>query len=333
MVKILKTLILLGLLFFAYKISENYYLNPINVSEKSSIKIVILENTSALKIGEILVKAGLIRNQYIFKYYLRYHNADLKLHAGSYDFSPSMSLPEISLALQKGEKERLIFTIPEGYTVKQIARLLDDKKFVNYDRFLDLSMHKKFQFQFLSYNPNQKLNNPLEGYLFPDTYYIPRDFGEEKIIGMMLNRFDEVFDITMRNQAKKLSLSIPEVVTMASLVEREAKATNERSLIAGVFTNRINKKMRLESCASVQYLFDKPRPVLLYEDLKIVSPYNTYRNYGLPPGPIANPGKASLMAALFPKKTDYLFFVAKNDGTHFFSKTLAEHNKAKSKTR
>lgn len=329
MVRLIKIIIVFGLLCIAGFWLKGYLLSPVNSGNNTPVNITIPENSSVIKIGTMLENAGIIRNNYVFKYYVRYRKLDAKLQAGNYNLSPAMPLSQVADTLLKADKERLIFTIPEGYTVKQIAKLLADKGIVNYDKFLDITLNNKYSYSFLNYSAT--LNNPLEGYLFPDTYYIPKDFGEKEIISMMLKRFDEVFDDKMRLQAEKLRLSIPQVVTMASLIEREAKISEERPRIAGVFYNRIKKNMRLESCATVQYVLGKTKPVLLYEDLKIPSPYNTYRNSGLPPGPIASPGKASLFAALSPDKTAYLYFVAKSDGSHYFSKTLAEHNNAKRK--
>jgi UPF0755 protein len=146
---------------------------------------------------------------------------------------------------------------------------------------------------------------------------------------MMLARFDQIFKEEWRKRADELGMTIGEVVTLASLVEREARVSKDRPLVASVFHNRLKIGMHLESCATVQYALGEVKEVLLFEDLETESPYNTYLHGGLPPGPIAAPGADSLQAALYPEKTNYLYFVAKKDGSHYFSKTLAEHNKAK----
>jgi len=197
---------------------------------------------------------------------------------------------------------------------------------VSREEFLEAAAKGEFDYDFLTGVPHGEKR--LEGFLFPDTYQFEADATAEEIINVMLKRFGEVYNEEYRRRAQELGLSTLEVVTMASIVEKEAKLDEERAVIAGVFYNRLKKNWKLESCATVQYLLGEPKAELSYKDLEIDSPYNTYKYYGLPPGPIASPGKASLEAALYPEEVDYLFFRANPDGSHTFSRTLAEHNQA-----
>ncbi|MDP3487674.1 MAG: endolytic transglycosylase MltG, partial [Bacillota bacterium] len=167
-------------------------------------------------------------------------------------------------------------------------------------------------------------NYTIEGYLFPDTYEFPVDVQPEQVIRIMAARFNSLIPARYEQSSQKDRYSLHQVVTMASIVEKEAVKQDERARIAGVFYSRLRLQMNLESCATVQYILGAPRK-LYFVDLEIVSPYNTYRNPGLPPGPIASAGLASIEAALNPEEHDYLFFVAKSDGSHIFSKTYNQH--------
>jgi UPF0755 protein len=169
----------------------------------------------------------------------------------------------------------------------------------------------------------------LEGYLYPDTYRITTQATEEEIVNMMLARFAREMTTEFREQARAQGLTLHQAVTLASLVEREAQKDAERPRVAAVFLNRLKKGWKLESCATIQYILGEPKARLLNKDLQIDSPYNTYRNYGLPPGPIAAPGRASLQAAVNPADEGYMFFVVAEDGRHIFSRTLQEHNRHK----
>jgi UPF0755 protein len=170
----------------------------------------------------------------------------------------------------------------------------------------------------------------LEGFLFPETYEMKVGASESQIAERMLSQFDKVFKDSYYERAEELGMTINEVVTLASVIEREAQLDSERARISGVFHNRINKGWKLQSCATVQYILGERKEVLSYDDIAIESPYNTYINAGLPPSPIASPGEKSIIAALYPEDTDFMFFVAsgENDGSHIFSKTLKEHEKA-----
>jgi UPF0755 protein len=221
------------------------------------------------------------------------------------------------------------FTIPEGFELRQIADRLEADGLVNKDKFYAAVKESDLDYAFLKGIPNRE--NKLEGYLFPDTYEVFKNATEQDIINKMLGRFDQVFTEEYRQRARELNMSLDQVITLASIIEREAKLDKERKIISAVFHNRLNKKMKLESCATVQYLLKEQKSVLTYKDLEVDSPYNTYIYAGLPKGPIASPGVESIEAALYPDKVDFLFFFATKDGSHIFSKTYQEHLNAQNK--
>ncbi|MBZ4688048.1 MAG: aminodeoxychorismate lyase [Clostridiales bacterium] len=293
------------------------------------VTVVISANSTTADIAELLYKEGIIRNSYFFRVYARISRLDRDLKAGNYVLSPAHSLPEIVDKLSKGSVTLRSFTIPEGYTVKQIAERLAEEGFINKGRFLDLAENGEFDFPY-----SESLSegeNRLEGFLFPDTYKIPDYYTEEQIIQLMLDRFTEVYNNSIKKKAEDMGMSVKETVTLASIIEREVQDPSEREIVSGVFHNRLKIEMPLQSCATVQYILGETKEVLLNEDIEKPSPYNTYLHPGLPPGPIASPGKASLLAAVSPADVEYLYFVSKGDGTHHFSTTLKEHNAAKKK--
>lgn len=308
-------------------------LEPVGDSDHP-ILVTIPKGTSSTGAGNILYEAGLIRNSTVFRLWMRYHELDGKIQAGDYILSNNLSLREIVDKLVKGDvhRETLRFTIPEGLFLEDIASRLADSGIVDEQRFLELAADLSLwqDYWFIRELP-AGLDVPLEGYLFPNTYEIwaSAENKEELVIAIMLRQFDRVFTEEMRAEAKDLGMSVHEVVTLASIVEKEAVSGKERPLIAGVFYNRLKKKMPLQSCATVNYILKdfSIRDISPYKDNP--SRYNTYKYGSLPPGPIAAPGKAALEAALRPEASDYLYFVAKDDGSgeHYFAKTYAEHIK------
>lgn len=210
--------------------------------------------------------------------------------------------------LKKGKTYAIKVTIPEGFTSEQIADILADKNLADRTTLLNIVNKQK-----------------LEGYLFPETYYIPYGASEEKIVSMMKNVFDKNYSSEIKEAALKNKMSGTAVITLASIIEKEAKTDEERGIISGVFYNRLKKSWMLESCATVRYALKKYDKKVIYKDLNVKSPYNTYRHPGLPPGPICNPGLASIKAAVNPAQTDMMFFFATGDGNHEFSKYYRQH--------
>lgn len=305
-----------------------YYISmmaPVNPkTEVVDVYVLIKKGDTVEEVAKKLKSSGLIQSVNFMKIYSKLKNYDKKIQAGKYKFNNRMGLEQILNDLKKGNtvNETIRFTIPEGFTLEEIAEELSKKGLVNKSDFLEAAKAGKFDYDFLKTLEKQ---TSLEGYLFPDTYEVFLSSSEKDIIEKMLDRFDYIFKDTFIKRANELGLTVHEVVILASIIEKEAKLSDERPVIASVFLNRLNKGMKLQSCATVQYALGERKEVLLIKDLEIDSPYNTYKYSGLPPGPISNPGLDSIKAVLYPAKTDYLFFSAKGDGSHYFGRTYSEH--------
>lgn len=292
--------------------------------------VVVPPDATAGQIAHILARDNLIRSQWAFRFYSRLTGKDASLKAGTYSLSPTQSVPEIIEMLSSGRTLMVTVTIPEGFTLTQIADLLEGLHLIDRHAFFKVVAEGKFPYSFLEGIPPSPRR--LEGFLFPDTYRVPRDAGEEQLVGMMLARFQkEMTSLNLEERARKLGLSVREAVTIASLIEREAKLDSERRIISGVIHNRLRRNMPLQVDATVIYAMGRQpnHGVVTYQDLTVDSPYNTYLHTGLPPGPIASPGRASLLAAVSPASTPYLYYVARPDGSHAFARTLDEHNRYK----
>ncbi len=303
-------------------------LGPAYLEAEEEQLFIIERGTIPSQIALDLKEQGLIKNKKVFLLYARLTGKLNKFKAGQYLLTPSLNIPEITDKLVEGKVATTNFTIPEGYTLRQIAEVLANKGIAEEEEFWQAAKEENFDYPFLQGLPKNELR--LEGFLFPDTYTIPKGMEVEKILDIMLKRFNEVYE---NLPANKGSLSIQEAVTLASIVEGEAVVDEERPIIASVFYNRLKIKMRLQSDATVQYAFKERKKRVLLKDLEIESAYNTYQNSGLPPGPIGSPGEASLRAVMEPAETDYLYFVATKDGSgeHLFAKTLTEHNRNKAR--
>ncbi|HZK12343.1 MAG TPA: endolytic transglycosylase MltG [Atribacterota bacterium] len=276
-------------------------------------KIVdIPSGTNAREIVDVLEKNEIIRkNNYTFRILTKLMKLEDQLKYGEYNLSPSMNMLQILHKLVKGEVITYKITIPEGYTCIQIAELLDKKEIVKKEDFLKLVKDSE---------------KTLEGYLFPDTYEVPKRYGAEKMVKVMLSNFDQIaLENKFTEKAEKIGFSLNEIIILASIVEKEAKFNDEKNRVSSVFYNRLKIGMKLQSCATIQYILGEPKEKLDEKDLKIDSPYNTYLYKGLPPGPICNPGLDSIIATLEPAEEDYLFFVLGENGRHIFSKTYEEH--------
>lgn len=285
--------------------------------------IFLIEPGQSLNlIAANLEKQGLIAGQLRFKLYARYQKEAAKLKAGEYEISSSQTPALILDQLVKGRVKLLGLTIPEGLNIMEIARLVEKTGFCSLDDFLFLCQDPEF----ISFLKVESLS--LEGYLYPDTYFFPRHTPCRQIIRKMVKTFHQVYDRKWQDQTQALGFSVHEIVTLASLIEKETGAPEERPLISSVFHNRLQRKMRLESDPTAIYGDWEFQGKIRKKHLQRKTPYNTYQIPGLPLGPIANPGALALEAALFPATSPYLFFVSKNDTTHAFSETLGKHNKA-----
>lgn len=336
-------LVILGSLSYLACLRVNSLLAPVSSSITYEEKeIVIPYNSSTAEIAAILMNEDLIKNEIVFRLYARYRGYDQKLQAGRYLLKTSMNMEEIMQTLQQGVlwEEGLRFTIPEGFSLEQIAGRLEDECLIDKEAFIsacqDYMQDIDPSFNFLKDIPSG-VNYGLEGYLFPDTFEVHRGIIARELIEVMLNRFSDVFNSDYRQRAGEMGYTLHEIVTLASIVEKEARVAKERPIVSAVFHNRLQSPEMplLQSCATVQYALGEVKPVLLNEDLEIDSPYNTYLYPHLPPGPIASPGRDALEAALYPAEVDYLYFVYKEDGsgTHYFSTTLQEHNHYKALVR
>lgn len=273
-------------------------------------------------IARQLADAGVVRNRWVFEAVARWHKKR-PLQAGEYFFSRAMSPQQVFDEIAAGRVYTQAFAVPEGLTMFEVADRADSEGVVSRAEFLAAAQDAS-QIQDLA--PGART---LEGFLFPATYQLPRHVRARELVDLMVQRFREVWNGLRGPGANPYGLKPKDVVTMASLVEKEARKSDERPVVAGVFYNRMRRGYLLQCDPTVVYaqtLAGKWNGVLGKNDLKFDSPYNTYRYRGMPPGPIANPGEAALKAALYPPLTDYLYFVADTEGGHWFSKTLSEHN-------
>jgi len=305
-------------LYFGY-----FLVSPAGIDKKETI-FIVKKGAGLRAVANELRRKSLIKSKDLFILCAILKGGTKDVKAGEYSLNQSMSPLRIFNILSTGAIKTYTLTIPEGLTAQQIADLLAKKNLTNMSEFIPLVMDKTLAASYHIDGTN------LEGYLFPDTYVISRDTGARELIDLMIKRFQKIFTDLIKDQESTTGRLLPakDIVTLASIVEKEAGLPEEKPIIASVFLNRLKKRMRLESDPTVIYGLKNFDGNLKKKDLRTPGPYNTYLNYGLPPGPIANPGRESLMAVLKPAKTNYLYFVAKNDGSHHFSASLSEHNKA-----
>lgn len=291
-------------------------------SSRQDVVVTIPKGASLSEVGEILQSNNIVSSKLIFKLVAMIRGEQRNVKAGDYQLKTSSDAGEVLDLLISGKTLVYAVTIPEGYNIFQVADLLEQKGLATRKEVLSASQEEMFLKELGIETCS------LEGVLFPDTYFIrPSEKGSAKsIIRKMVNRFREVYDLNVREVAERNGWSLAQVITLASLIEKEAKA-NEHALVSAVFHNRLRKNMRLQSDPTVIYGIKPMGAKITRSDLDRKHPYNTYQIAGLPPGPIANPGKDSLVAAVNPADADYLYFVSKNDGTHQFSTNLADHNR------
>jgi UPF0755 protein len=287
-------------------------------------KIVTIPRGASFKaVVDSLSSSGAIRSSLTFKAAGRILGITRSVKVGKYLFRSGLSNSEILRDLEEGTSRMILpVVIPEGWKLTNIARRYAGELGIDEDKFLSLCRDS-------SYVASHGFEGPtLEGYLLPETYNFYWQTDEKEIIERMVEAFKEFYTDSLKERQKELKMSLREVITLASIVEGESGIEEERPVIAGVYWNRLKRGMKLEADPTIQYVIpDGPRR-LLYRDLKYDSPYNTYLYYGLPPGPVNNPGKKSILATLYPEKHQYLFFVATGIGGHRFSKNFIDHQKA-----
>jgi len=312
----IKSLAVTFLIIFATSL-----LSTNNRNINSSI-VTIEKGMSLNSVAKLLYDQDIISNQNIFKFKVVLRGLDSKIPTGKFLVNGNVSDAKlIDLFFKKGPI-KLKLTIPEGTQSEQLfnninSLLETDYNFSEY--FKSKKILNKFNIQ----------GKTLEGYLYPDTYYLYHNSSPEEIINLLLVEFWNQFDKNLQDRAKQLGFSIHEVVTLASIIEGEAMLDNERSTISSVYHNRLKINMKLQADPTIQYIISGPPKTLSNRDLRIKSDYNTYQNYGLPPGPINNPGIKSITAALYPEDTNFLFFVAQGDGSHAFTTNEKDHEEAK----
>lgn len=327
---------IVAILIIAVLLGINYYKKGFTAVSREDVKekdIEIPSGSSTKKIGKILEDKGLIRNKFIFEIATKQNDVQGKLKAGSYILNTGMDVDDIISELIKGGKNEDVirFTIPEGYEIREIADKLAGEDVVDKEVFLELTSDKVFFEKKYPVLKELEDGQDLEGFLYPSTYEVYSDSTEKDIINSMLSEFEKVYENNIKEKIDEVGLSLNEIVTFASIVEREARVDKERPIMAGVIYNRLDIEMRLQVDATVQYALEEHKERLLYKDLEIDSPYNTYKYSGLPPGPIASPGEKSIIATMNPSDVDYFFYVLKKDGSgeHIFNITYEEHKESK----
>lgn len=292
-------------------------------SEEQTLRtITVKPGLTFTEVTRLLHEQGVVCRRTLFSLLARLQHLDTQIKCGEYQFSNRMLPGEVLGKLLRGEHVDCSITIPEGLTIAQIASAYESAGLADAGEFRRLASDPAFIASLGMDEPS------LEGYLFPDTYRFFRSIGEAQIIHCMVQRFQEIYGKDLQARQQELNLSRREVITLASLIEKETGYGEERPLISAVFHNRLRLGMRLQCDPAVIYGIANFNGDLTGKDLATPGPYNTYLCAGLPPTPIANPGLASIRAALYPEKVDYLYFVSMNNGRHQFSSSLAEHSRA-----
>ncbi|MGA9363982.1 MAG: endolytic transglycosylase MltG [Bacteroidota bacterium] len=321
--KLLALLPLLVLLVLIGSLAYHAFWEPNSFSLRREISVTVSRGSTFKEISDSLELRGIIENKGLFQIAGRILGWTTQMKVGKYVFPDGISNYGILSSLHTGKSIVAIsVTIPEGYTSAQVARILSRRIGTDSSVFVRLVHDTSFA---------QELGLQeftLEGYLMPDTYQFYWQMDEREIIRELVTQFQKFFDDSLADREKELGLTTTKLLTVASIVEGEAVVDSERAIIAGVFYNRLKKGMRLEADPTVQYALNEGPHRVHYRDLTIESPYNTYLHPGLPPTPINNPGRKSILAALHPAKHNYLYFVSNGEGGHVFSKTYEEHQKA-----
>ncbi|MDR0958571.1 MAG: endolytic transglycosylase MltG [Clostridiales bacterium] len=304
-----------------YEYGKNLIYEETRNRPPQEVVVTIPEGSDSREIGGILQKAGLVNNQYVFWLQSRLNGTYKLFKSGEFKLDMSMTSNDIMEILQQeqyDELAHLTITIAEGLNISQIGALAESKEFFSQQDFIDAC--NSFDYSPYGLNIPESRPNKLEGYLFPDTYFLPEGAMPEDLIVRMLDRFAEV-TATVSYRAEQNGLTLDNIITIASIIEKEIKRPEERELASSVIYNRLNTGMPLQMCSSILYILDKRKDRLLDADLQVQSPYNTYLNAGLPVGPICSPGLDSIEAALAPAEVDYLYFVVKDEetGEHVFT--------------
>jgi len=285
--------------------------------------VEIPPGTGAAEIRRRLVEAGVVSDELSFRAALMWTGQSRALKAGEYRFDRPMSVVDVVEKLARGDVYGHPITFPEGLTIREMADIVESRGFGKADEFIKAARDGSLV------NDLDPAAKDLEGYLFPDTYMVPRKTDAATLVRVMVSRFETVVTPSLLAEAAALGLNARQLMTLASMVEKETGKAEERPLVAAVYRNRLDKNMAMQADPTVVYALVQAGTYdgnIRKRDLSFDSPYNTYKYAGLPPGPIASPGRAALEAALAPADVDYLYFVSRNDGSHAFAETLAKHN-------
>jgi UPF0755 protein len=308
---------------------------PLNKNSLEEKIFRVETGQGAKEIAQNLTKEGLIKSSSLFRIYASFKGEAGRLKAGVYKLSPSMSIPEIVQKLVEGKVAKIKVTIPEGFTIKEIEKKLNSKLKIQTlpaDRQDSKSQFKIQNFKIANYQDEFTFlrdapeKASLEGFLFPDTYEFSPSATPEDIVRKMLANFNRKLTPDLREAIKREGKTIFEIVTMASLIEKEVRSQKDKKLVSGILWKRLKYGIPLQVDATITYITGKKTTEILYDELSIDSPYNTYKYRGLPIGPISNPGLESIKAAVYPQESDYWYYLSAPDGTTLFSKTLKEHN-------
>ena len=339
------TILVITVLIAAVSLTSYFYikssLEPVDPGSKKEVVVDIPIGSSVSYIAQTLEDSGLVKNARVFKYYVKFKN-ESEFMAGEYHMNPSMTFQEIIESLKTGrimQEPVFTMTIPEGRQLDEIAAVIAEKtkqpekevfKSLNDEKFIK-SLMEKYPSILTTEVWAKNIKHPLEGYLFPATYAFYKESPSlDEIVSTMLDKTQSVVE-KYRQDIEREDMTVHQFLTMSSLIEEEATEKADRDKIASVFYNRIEEGMPLQTDPTVLYAQGKHKARVTYKDLEVDSPYNTYKNKGLTPGPISNAGTMSMEAALHPADTEYLYFLASSDGTVYFSSTLEEHNSLKAK--
>jgi UPF0755 protein len=354
----MKKFLFISIILFLLIISSFFVWQEIYLPKNSDVKeekiFVVEKGQNLFQIAENLEKERLIKNKFFFDFYVILKRKEKKLQAGGYSLSSSMTIPEITKKIVSGEVIKEKITILEGWNKNEIANYLEEKGIVKAKDFLEKTKYRQWKDQFdflrdrLDYNSYDRRNHgqieewDVDGYLFPDTYFIEYTVNsaiakntvltkEEKIIKKMLDNFDKKLNPELRNEISGQGKKIFEIVIMASMLEKEVKSFEDKKLVSGILWKRLEQGIPLQVDATITFITGKKTTGISIEDLQIDSPFNTYKYKGLPFGPICNPGIDSILAAIYPQESDFWYYLSIPDGKTIFSKTLEEHNLAKAK--